>query len=84
MALGVPGYSYGALLGIALLALVRKGSWKSILMGTILSLILVVYLSFAFEIGFFWRYPLGALTVLVFVYGYEWFLSSCRSKMTLK
>ncbi|MBI6117597.1 sodium:solute symporter family transporter [Salegentibacter maritimus] len=76
MALGVPGYSYGALLGIALLALWRKGSWKTILVGTLCSVFLVTYLSFAFEIGFFWRYPLGALTVLIVVFGYEWILNS--------
>lgn len=75
MALGVPGYSYGALLGIAFLALLKKGTWKSILFATVFSVFFVTYMSFAFEIGFFWRYPLGAIVVLIIVFGYEWLIN---------
>ena len=83
MALGVPGYSYGALLGIALLALKRKGNWRTILIGAFLSVLLVTYLSFQFNIGFFWRYPLGAIIVVVFVYGYENFFDKAIDRPTL-
>lgn len=84
MALGVPGYSYGALLGIALLALRSKGNWKAIFTGALLSVLVVTYLSFAFNIGFFWRYPLGAIVVVAFVYGYDWFSGFHTYKRFLK
>lgn len=65
LALGfkVPGYAYGALIGIAFLALMRKGSFRGILIGA-LSAVVVVGLMHIEGISFFWWFPVGAIVVM--------------------
>jgi SSS family transporter len=63
LGLQVPGYVYGALLGIALLALWGRGSFKTILSGSALSVALVIVLKIN-GISFFWWYPAAAIVVL--------------------
>ncbi len=58
-----PGYVYGALLGISLLALLGKGSWRTITAGTVCSVASVFALQKA-GVTFFWWYPVAALTVM--------------------
>ncbi len=63
LGLQVPGYVYGALLGIALLALWRKGSTLGIAIGTVLSVVVVIVLN-GFNVAFFWWYPAATLVVI--------------------
>jgi solute:Na+ symporter, SSS family len=63
LGLQVPGYVYGALLGIALLALWRKGTPAAIGIGVALSILLVLALRTA-GVSFFWWYPAAALVVI--------------------
>lgn len=66
LALGfkVPGYAYGTLIGIAFLALMRRGSFAGILMGAILAIVSVGWMHLE-GISFFWWFPVGALVVIV-------------------
>ncbi|MFC1766585.1 hypothetical protein ACFL6U_31470 [Planctomycetota bacterium] len=66
LALGfkVPGYAYGALIGIAFLALMRKGSFAGIVAGSILSIIAIAWMHYE-GISFFWWFPVGAVVVMV-------------------
>ena len=66
LALGfkVPGYAYGTLIGIAFLALMRKGTFTGIFIGAILA-ILVIALMHYDGISFFWWFPVGALVVIL-------------------
>jgi SSS family transporter len=64
LGLQMPGYVYGSLLGIALLALFRKGSFKGVIAGTITSVAAVMALNVA-GISFFWWYPVGAVVMYV-------------------
>jgi len=63
LGLTVPGYVYGSLLGISLLALWGRGNWRGILTGTVLSVAAVLGLQ-RLGVSFFWWYP-AAATVLV-------------------
>jgi len=65
LALGfkVPGYVYGIMIGTAFLALMRKGSFKGILTGSILA-VLAVYFLHQEGISFFWWFPVGAIVVM--------------------
>lgn len=59
----VPGYVYGALLGIALLALIRRGSPAGIAIGVALSVVAVLWLQWL-GVAFFWWYPVACIIVL--------------------
>lgn len=65
LALGfiVPGYAYGALVGIALLAYWRRGRFPAIATGAALS-ILSIALLHREGISFFWWFPVGAVVVI--------------------
>lgn len=64
LGLRVPGYVYGALLGIALLALWRRGTVPGIVVGVMASIAAVLWLRAA-QIAFFWWYPAGCLVMMV-------------------
>lgn len=66
LALGfkVPGYAYGALIGIAFLALMRRGSFTGILTGSVLAILTIAWMHIE-GISFFWWFPVGALVVMV-------------------
>ncbi len=63
LGLKVPGYVYGSLLGMALLARFRRGTWASVFVGTILSVGTVLGLQAA-GIAFFWWYPVAAIVMI--------------------
>jgi SSS family transporter len=65
LGLQVPGYVYGALLGIALLALWRRGSPHYIATGVVLSIIAVLLLRWQ-DVSFFWWYPVACVIVVTF------------------
>jgi Na+/proline symporter len=64
LGLQAPGYIYGAILGIALLAYKRVGSFSSILPGTFLA-IACVLLCQKYKIAFFWWYPVGTIVLIL-------------------
>lgn len=66
LALGfkVPGYAYGILIGIAFLALMRKGAFMGILIGAFMAILAIAWMHFE-GISFFWWFPVGALVVIV-------------------
>ncbi|MFB9057327.1 hypothetical protein ACFFU9_11315 [Mariniflexile ostreae] len=66
LALGfkVPGYAYGTLIGIAFLALMRKGTFTGILVGAITTIFVIAGMHYE-GISFFWWFPVGALVVIV-------------------
>lgn len=68
LGLRVPGYVYGALLAIALLALWRRGTWPGIAAGVALSVAAVLLLQRA-GVAFFWWYPVAALVVIAVALG---------------
>lgn len=59
----VPGYVNGPLLGIGLLALVRRGNLPSILTGTFIAIGLIIALQAA-GVNMFWAYPVGTVVLL--------------------
>ncbi|WP_430933836.1 sodium:solute symporter family transporter [Saccharicrinis sp. 156] len=65
LALGfkVPGYVYGTLVGIAFLALMRKGSFPAILIGSLLAVAAIAWMHNE-GISFFWWFPVGAIVVM--------------------
>jgi Na+/proline symporter len=65
LALGfiVPGYTYGSLVGIALLAYWRRGRFPAIATGAGFS-ILSIALLHREGISFFWWFPVGAIVVI--------------------
>ncbi|MFY0686447.1 MAG: hypothetical protein JXQ90_04730 [Cyclobacteriaceae bacterium] len=65
LALGfkVPGYVYGSLIGIAFLALFRKGTFIGILTGSVMAIVSIVWMHVE-GISFFWWFPVGALMVI--------------------
>lgn len=63
LGLRVPGYVYGALLAIALLALWRRGTPVAIGAGVVASILVVLGLQ-AMNIAFFWWYPVACLVVI--------------------
>jgi Na+/proline symporter len=65
LALGfkVPGYAYGTLIGIAFLALMRKGTFAGILSGAITAIAVIGWMHIE-GISFFWWFPIGALVVI--------------------
>lgn len=65
LALGfkVPGYAYGTLIGIAFLALMRKGTFTGILIGAIATILVIAWMHYE-GISFFWWFPVGALVVI--------------------
>jgi solute:Na+ symporter, SSS family len=64
LGLRVPGYVYGALLGIALLALWRRGTAPGIMVGVMASIAAVLWMQ-AEEVAFFWWYPAGCAVMIV-------------------
>jgi Na+/proline symporter len=66
----VPGYVYGALLGISILALLRRGSFRAILAGTVLSVSAVLYLQYL-DVTFFWWYPAAAAVMIGVVFAID-------------
>ncbi|MBP0903836.1 hypothetical protein ACFSKN_05160 [Mariniflexile gromovii] len=66
LALGfkVPGYAYGVLIGIAFLALMRKGEFIGILMGAFIAILVIAWMHYD-GISFFWWFPVGALVVII-------------------
>ncbi|MFC1607032.1 sodium/solute symporter [Candidatus Latescibacterota bacterium] len=72
LGLKVPGYVYGSLLGIAILALVGKGSWSGILTGTVLSTVSVIGLQ-ELGVSFFWWYPVACIVLVSVVFVFEIF-----------
>ena len=60
----VAAYAYGPLLGIGLLALMRRGHWPGIVAGTCCACSSVVVLQLLC-IHLFWAYPLGAAVLIV-------------------
>ena len=65
LALGfkVPGYAYGTLIGIAFLALIRKGTFTGIMAGSILAIAAIAWMHIE-GISFFWWFPVGAIVVI--------------------
>ncbi len=65
LALGfkVPGYAYGTLIGIAFLALMRRGSFTGILIGSLLAIVAIAWMHTE-GISFFWWFPVGAIVVI--------------------
>lgn len=63
LGLRVPGYVYGALLGIALLALWRRGTTTGIALGVGASVAVVLALQ-ALNVAFFWWYPIACAVVV--------------------
>ena len=63
LGLRVPGYVYGALLGIALLALWRRGTVVGVMIGVAASIATVLALQAA-NVAFFWWYPAGCIAVV--------------------
>lgn len=57
----VPAYVNGILLGMVFMALRRRGSWRGLVAGVIVSLVAMAFLKSA-EVNFFWWYPITALT----------------------
>jgi Na+/proline symporter len=64
LGLGLPGYVYGSLFGIALLSFWGRGNFTGIAIGTVLSIIVVVALSIA-GVTFFWWYMVACMVLLV-------------------
>lgn len=64
LGLAVYGYVYGALLGIAVLAFIGKGSWPGIVAGCITSITAVIVMKII-GVAFFWWYPVGTLVMLL-------------------
>ena len=67
LGLAVPGYSFGALLAIASLAVWGRGTFGPILLGTLLSIAVVILAGRLADVAFFWWYPIGAGVVLICV-----------------
>ena len=63
LGLRVPGYVYGALLAIALLALWRRGTPVAIGVGVAVSIAVVLVLQ-ELNVAFFWWYPIQCLVVI--------------------
>ena len=63
LGLRVPGYVYGALLGLALLALWRRGAPAGIGIGVAASIVVVLILQ-SIDVAFFWWYPAACLVVI--------------------
>ena len=63
LGLRVPGYVYGALLAIALLALWHRGTPVAIGIGVVVSIAAVLGLQ-AMNVAFFWWYPVQCLVVI--------------------
>jgi Na+/proline symporter len=63
LGLKVPGYVYGPLLGIALLALMRRGSTWSIFSAVAVAGIVILVMQSA-NIAFFWWYPISTCVVV--------------------
>jgi solute:Na+ symporter, SSS family len=80
LGLQVPGYVYGSLLGIALLARFGRGTWPGVLAGTLASVAAVLLLRHL-GVAFFWWYPAATL-VLCLVAG--WSKSKSKSKSSPK
>ena len=59
----VPGYVNGPLLGIGLLALMRRGNWKGIAVGACCAVGCVLALQ-RLDIHIFWAYPVGTAVVV--------------------
>jgi solute:Na+ symporter, SSS family len=60
----LPGYALPPVLGFAILAWMRRGSFPVLLAGTIVSLIAIRVLA-TYGVAFFWWYPIGAGIVVL-------------------
>ncbi|MDQ8181015.1 hypothetical protein [Pelagicoccus sp. SDUM812005] len=65
MGLSVPGYVYGSILGIALLAWMRVGDLRAILVGSVAATVSILLLQ-EYGVSFFWWYPVGAVALIAF------------------
>ena len=63
LGLKVPGYVYGSLLGIAVLALFGKGNRTGIVTGTVFSIAAVIGLQ-VLNVSFFWWYPVACIVLV--------------------
>jgi solute:Na+ symporter, SSS family len=63
LGLSVPGYVYGSILGIAILAYFGIGRFRSIIWGVILS-VASIFLLKHFDVAFFWWYPVAAIVLI--------------------
>ncbi len=59
----MPGYVYGILIGVAFLSLMRKGRFASILVGSVCSILFILWLN-SLNVSAFWWYPMGAIIVM--------------------
>lgn len=66
----VPAYVYGPLLGIGLLALLRRGTWTGILGGAACAFA-AVYVLHVEKVHAFWAYPLGAAVLVLVAIGVD-------------
>ena len=65
--LEVPGFVYGSLLGLALLALRRHNGWKSAFIGAITACIFTIFL-WMLNVSFFWWYPVASIITFGIAY----------------
>jgi uncharacterized membrane protein (UPF0136 family) len=54
------GVVYGSLIGIAVLALMRRGQFVGIVIATLVASMAVIWLD-VLNVNFFWWYPVGAI-----------------------
>lgn len=65
LGLSVPGYVYGSILGIALLAWMRTGTFRAVLIGSAVATVSILLLQKQ-GVSFFWWYPVGAAALIGF------------------
>ncbi|TXG39032.1 sodium:solute symporter family transporter [Seonamhaeicola maritimus] len=84
LALGfkVPGYAYGALIGIAFLALMRKGKFIGVLSGAFIAILVIAWMHYE-GISFFWWFPVGAVVVMA-VTLLHWNIAGKNKKLNLQ
>lgn len=63
LGLALPGYTLGPILGFALLAWMRRGSFVSLLAGAVAAVVVIRILAVN-DVAFFWAYPAGAAIVI--------------------
>jgi Na+/proline symporter len=65
--LQVPGFVYGSLLGLALLAIRRHKGWKSAFIGAIVACVFTIFL-WIVNVSFFWWYPVASIVTFGVAY----------------
>jgi SSS family solute:Na+ symporter len=68
------GFIYGSLIGISVLALMRRGSFFTIVTATVIATFVVVWLDTQ-SVNFFWWYPIGACVTIGIVLCMEAFIT---------